>query len=125
MLSCPPKSTLSLLHGDITTLGERNWSPLSYFFIMVTLQPWITLGFHLSNPMNMNGCRSPLHRFPDSAHTGGQRVGMFSLSLLFWQFKKEDREFQLLRNLVQMMEHPTGQSDFESNIDGVVSIKEY
>lgn len=50
---------------------------------------------------------------------------MFSLSLLFWQFKKEDREFQLPRNLVQMMEHPTGQSDFESNIDGVVSIKEY
>lgn len=48
-----------------------------------------------------------------------------SLSLLFWQFKKEDREFQLPRNLVQMMEYPTGQSDFEGNIDGVVSIKEY
>lgn len=37
MLSCPPKSKLSLLHGDITTLGERNWSPLSYFFVMGTL----------------------------------------------------------------------------------------
>lgn len=66
------------------------------------------LGFPSIISQNMNGCRSPLHRFPDSAHTCGQRVGMFSLSLLFWQFKKEDREFQLPRNLVQMMEHPTG-----------------
>lgn len=85
---CPPKSISSLLQGDITTFGERNWSPSSYFFIMVTLQPWITLGFHLSNPMNVNGCRSPLNWFPDSAHTGDQRVKMFSLSLLFRQFKK-------------------------------------
>lgn len=77
-----------LLHGDITALGERNWSPLSYFFVMVTLQPWVTWGFHLSNPMNVHGCRSPLNQLPNSAHTGDQRVGMFSLSFLCWQFKK-------------------------------------
>jgi len=61
------------------------------------LQPWITLGFHLSNPMNMNGCRSPLNQVPDSVHTADQRVGMFSLSLLSWQFKCKNDEFQLPR----------------------------
>lgn len=83
----PTEPTLSLLHGDITILGERNWSPLNYFFIMVALQPWITLGFHVSNPVNINSCRPPLNQVPGSAHTGDERVGMFSLSFLFWQFK--------------------------------------
>lgn len=64
-----PESFELLLHnGNPATLGN--------------------LGFHLSNLMNVNGCRLPLNRFPDSAHTGDQRVGTFSLSLLFWQFKK-------------------------------------
>ena len=70
MLSGPPQSIRSLLCGDITTPEEKTWSLLSHFFTMVTLQPWVTLGFQLSNPMNMNGYRSSLNWLLDFAHTG-------------------------------------------------------
>lgn len=54
---------------------------------------------------------------PDPAHTGDQRVGMFSLSLYYsGSLKSKNDEFQLPRNPVHMMEHPTGQSDFEGNV---------
>lgn len=121
MLSYPPKSILSLLHGDIT-LVERNRSPLSYFFTMITFQSSITLGFHSSNPMNMNDCRSGWNCIPDSVHTGDQRVEMFSLSLPFWQFKKE--------SCIPAFQEP-GPHDriwcrairFEGNVDGVGQCK--
>lgn len=68
MLSGPPQSIWS--SGDTTTLEERTQSPSSHFFTMVTLQPWVTLDFQLSNPVNTNGCRSSLNWVPDSVHTG-------------------------------------------------------
>lgn len=62
------KSFELLLHyGDLATLGN--------------------LGLPSINPTNMNSCRPPLNQGPGSAHIGDQRVGMFSLSLLVWQFK--------------------------------------
>ena len=45
---------------------------------------------------------------------------MFSLSLLFWQFKKlKNHDFQLPRNLVHVTEYPRGGLDFEGSVDGV------
>lgn len=45
---------------------------------------------------------------------------MFSLSLLFWQFKKlKNRDFQLPRNLVHVTEYSIGGLDFEGSVDGV------
>lgn len=84
---------------------------LSYFFIMATWRPWITLGFHLSNPMDMNGCRS---RILLILVIKGQEC---FLSLYYsGSLKSKNDEFQLPRNPVHMMEHPTGQSDFEGNV---------
>lgn len=77
-------------------------------FVMVTLPPWVALGFHLSNPMNTNGCRPPLSWFLDSAHPGDQRIGMLSLCLLWWQLKKEESWVPASWDLVPMMDHLWG-----------------
>lgn len=37
MFSCLPQTTLSLLRGDNTTSGVRNWSPL------IIVQPWLSI----------------------------------------------------------------------------------
>lgn len=122
MLSGPPQFIWSLLCGDIPTLEERTRSPSSHFFTMVSLQPWVILGFQLPNPVNTNGCRSSLNWVPDSAHTGVlviKWVRMFYLSLLFWQLKKlKNHDFQLPRNLVHVTEYPIGWLDFEGRVDG-------
>ena len=52
--------------------------------------------------------------------SGIKWVRMFSLSLLFWQFKKlKNHDFQLPRNLVHVTEYPIGGLDFEGSVNGV------
>lgn len=99
-----PESFKPFLHnGNLATLGN-----LGFPAVKSCEHEWLQVILELGS------------RFCSYWCSGIKWVRMFSLSLLFWQFKKlKNHDFQLPRNLVHVTEYPIGGLDFEGSVNGV------